>query len=108
MQEDIGKGIAKIITVTLEGAIKVDVPVVGSILAAIETWLLGKLTDIVFANCDGIVAVEMRAMMGRDLHLLTNSGRSKFSTTTTHHGTDSPTGCGGNSVYDVLWSITPL
>jgi hypothetical protein len=108
MQEDIGKGVAKIITVTLEGAIKVDVPVIGSILAAIETWLLGKLTDIVFANCDGIVAVEMRAMMGRDLHILTNSGRNKVSITTTHHGTDSATGCGANSVYDVLWSITPL
>ena len=40
------------------------VPVVGSILAAIETWLLGKLTDIVFAKCDGIVGVEMRAMIG--------------------------------------------
>jgi hypothetical protein len=108
MQEDIGKGVAKIVTVALEGAIKVDVPVVGSVLAAIESWLLGKLTDVIFADCDGLVAVEMRAMIGRDLHILTNSGRTKFSTTTTHHGTDSAAGCFGNSVYDVLWSITPL
>ncbi len=108
MQEDIGKGIAKIVTVALEGAIKVNIPVVGSVLGAIENWLLGKLTDIVFANCDGLVAVEMRAMMGRDLHILTNNGRTKLTVTTTHHGTDSATGCGANSVYDVTWSITPL
>src|SRR5579885_2855667 len=108
MQEDIGKGIAKIVTVALEGAIKINIPVVGSVLGAIENWLLGKLTDIVFANCDGLVAVEMRAMMGRDLHILTNNGRTKLTVTTTHHGTDSATGCGANSVYDVIWSITPL
>jgi hypothetical protein len=108
MQEDIGRGIAKIVTVTLEGAIKVEVPVVGSILGAIESWLLGKLTDVIFAKCDGIVAAEMRAMMGRDLFMLTNNGRNPVTVTTTHHGTDSPTGCGANSVYQVTWTIRPL
>ena len=108
MQEGIGRGIAKFVTVTLQGATDISVPVIGSILSAAEGWLLGKLTDIVFARCDGIVAVEMRAMMGRDLYMMTNNGRNPLTVTTTHHGTDSDVGCGGNSVYDVTWTIRPL
>jgi hypothetical protein len=108
MQEDIGKGIVKIVSVTLEGAIKVTFPVVGSILGAVENWLLGQLTNIIFQICDGVVAVEMRAMMGRDLFKMTDNGNKPLTVTTTHQGTDSPTGCGANSVYEVTWSIKPL
>ena len=108
MQEDIEKGVAKIVSVALAGAIKVTIPVVGSVLGAIESWLLGQLTDIVFQECDGLVAVEMRAMMGRDLFLLTGNGSQTFTVTTTHQGTVSAATCFGNSVYEVTWSIRPL
>ena len=107
MEETIGEGIAKIVTVTIQSATKINIPVVGSIVSAIEGWLLSQLTSIVFANCDGIVAVEMRAMMGSDLLKLVGNGAQKFTTTTTHQGTDSATGCGSNSVYEVTWSIAP-
>lgn len=108
MEQDIEQGIAKIVTVTIESATKITIPVVGSILGAIENWLLGQLTSIVFANCDGLVAVEMRAMMGSDLLRLVGNGAQKFTTTTAHQGTDSATGCGSNSVYEVTWSIQPV
>jgi hypothetical protein len=108
MQDDIAKGVVKIISVKLVAAIAISVPVVGSVLGLIENWLLGKLTDIAFQNCDGVVAVELRAMMGRDLYLLTDSGRKTVTVTTDHPGTDSATGCGANSDYEVTWTIKPL
>jgi hypothetical protein len=108
MQEDIAKGVVKIISVKILAAISISVPVVGSILGLIETWLLGKLTDIAFQNCDGVVAVELRAMMGRDLYLLTDSGRKTVTIKTEHAGTTSATGCGDNSDYEVTWTIKPL
>ena len=108
MEVDIGKGIAKIISAALGGAIKASVPVVGSILAPVEDWLMGQLTSIVFADCDGVVAVGLEAMMGRDLFMMTNNGAKPVVVTTTHNGTDLPVGCFGNSVYQVTWSITPL
>jgi hypothetical protein len=108
MEEDIGKGIEKIISASLGGAIKASVPVVGSILAPVEDWLMGQLTSIVFSDCDGVVAVGLEAMMGRDLFMMTNNGTKPVIVTTTHNGTTSPVGCGGNSVYQVTWSITPL
>jgi hypothetical protein len=108
MQEDIAKGIVKIVAVKILAAIAISVPVVGSILSAVESWLMGKLTDAVFQSCDGVVAVELRAMLGRDLFILTNNGRKTVTVTTNHPGTDSPTGCGANSNYDVIWTIRPL
>jgi hypothetical protein len=108
MQEDIAKGIVKIIAVKILGEITLSVPVVGSILSIIETWLMGKLTDAIFESCDGVVAVELRAMMGRDLYTLTDSGRKTVTITTPHEGTDSPTLCGGKSDYEVTWTIRPL
>ncbi|MBI1218691.1 MAG: hypothetical protein GC186_09115 [Rhodobacteraceae bacterium] len=108
MEEDIAKGVVKFVETKLTGALSVSIPVLGSVLGAIEGWLLGKLNDIIFAKCDGLVAVEMRAMMGRDLFLMTDSGTKTFTTVTTHQGTDSATGCGANSIYEVTWTIKPL
>lgn len=108
MQEDIAKGVVKIISVKLLAAIAISVPVVGSILGLVEKWLLDKLTDTAFQNCDGIVAVELRAMIGRDLYLLTDNGRKTVTVKTDHPGTDSPTGCGAKSDYEVTWTIKPL
>jgi hypothetical protein len=78
------------------------VPVIGSALSAIEGWLLGQLTDVAFENRDGVVAAELRAMMGRDLYALTGNGQHPLTVTTTHRGADI------DSLYDVTWSITPL
>jgi hypothetical protein len=109
MEADIEQGIVKIASVILEGATKISIPVVGSILSAAEGWLINQLAGFIsFGRCDGMVAAEMRAMFGRDLLMLTNNGTTKFSTTTTHQGTDSPDGCGANSIYEVTWSIQPL
>jgi hypothetical protein len=108
MQEDIAKGIAKFLSVKIVGAISLSLPVVGSILGMIESWVLGKLTDAVFESCDGVVAVELRAMMGRDLFILTDNGRKTVTVKTRHPGTNSPTSCGANSDYEVTWTIKPL
>lgn len=108
MQEDIAKGVVKFISVKILAAITLSVPVVGSILGVIESWLMDKLTEAAFKSCDGVVAVELRAMMGRDLYLLTDNGRKKVTVKTPHKGTDSPTACGARSEYEVIWTIKPL
>ena len=108
MQEDIAKGIANIVSVTIAGALTISVPVVGSVVGAIESWLMGQLTDAIFESCDGVVAVELRAMLGRDLFMLTDNGKKPLIVTTKHPGTASPSSCGANSEYEVTWSIEPL
>jgi hypothetical protein len=108
MQEDIAKGVLKFVEVKILAAVTLSVPVVGSILGKIESWLLGKLTAAVFKSCDGVVAVELRAMMGRDLFILTGNGTQTVTVKTQHPGTGSPTACGANSNYDVTWTIEPL
>ena len=84
MQEDIGKGVAKFVSVALVDAVQIAVPVIGSALSAIEGWVLGQLTDVAFENRDGVVAAELRAMMGRDLYALTGNGHHPLTVTTTH------------------------
>jgi hypothetical protein len=108
MQEDIGKGVVKFVSVKLAAAISVSVPVFGPILGVAEGWLMDKLSGALFESCDGVVAAEMRAMMGRDLYILTGNGTHPLKVTTQHPGTHSPTSCGANSNYDVTWTITPL
>lgn len=108
MQEQIAQGIAQFVQVKLLAATAISVPVVGSILALAEKWVLGKLSAAIFKSCDGVVAVEMRAMMGRDLFIMTDHGRKTVTVTTVHPGTTSPTACGANSEYEVTWSIKPL
>jgi len=78
-------------------------PVIGSLLGSLADYLLGKLGEIVFANCDGLVAAESIVYSGRDLFLKTRDG--PVTVTTVHHGT--PAGCGDNSVYEVTWTIGP-
>lgn len=106
MEEDIAKGIVKFLSVKLAAAI--TVPVLGPITNLIEGWLLEKLSDAIFESCDGVVATELLAMMGRDLFIMTDNGNKTVKVTTTHHGTSSPTACGANSEYKVTWSIKPL
>jgi hypothetical protein len=100
----LGAGIGAIIGVELAGNLLA--PVIGSLLGSLVAFLIGKLGDLVFADCDGLVAAEHIALTGRDLHLKTANG--PLTMTTTHPGTDSPTGCGANSQYEVTWSIKRL
>ncbi len=96
--KDIGAGLG-ITTVEVAGA---AAPVIGSLIAVLSGWLIQQLNSIINAKCDGVVAVEQAVLMGRALQQKAAHG---FSTTTIHHGTDSATGCGANSVYEVTWSI---
>jgi hypothetical protein len=93
ISKDLGAGIGAILGVELAGSILA--PVIGSLLGSLVGWLLDQLGGIVFADCDGLVAAEQVAFTGRDLYLKTVSG--PVTATTTHPGTDSPTGCGANS-----------
>ncbi len=86
------------------GSLTSAVPVIGPMLGIVGSWLLSELTSIVFADCDGLVAVEQVVLLGRDLYVKTGVG--SYRVTTTHPGTDSATGCGANSLYEVSWSIT--
>jgi hypothetical protein len=109
MEEDIGKGIVKFVSVKIQGALASNVPVIGSVIGAIASWALDKMSAAIFASCDGIVAAELRAMMGRDLFIMTENGKNTVTITTKHHGTDAPAACGpNNSDYDVTFTIKPL
>jgi hypothetical protein len=59
MKEDIGKGIVKFVSVKIQEALTINVPVIGSIIGTIESWLLDKLSAAIFESCDGIVAAEL-------------------------------------------------
>ena len=68
-------------------------------------WVAGKLEGILFANCDGTVAASDHAFDPAQLARQTAGGQV-ISATDDNKGTDSATGCGGNSRYFVDWSIT--
>jgi hypothetical protein len=101
VSKSLGAGVGAIVGVELVG--NIIAPVIGSLLGALAGYLIGKLGNIVFADCDGLVAAEQIALPGRDLHLKTANG--PLTATTVHYGTDSPSGCGSNSQYEVIWSI---
>ena len=81
----------------------VVMPVVGTILGAAAGWLVGEVTSLLDANCDGPVAVEQPTFKGVDLWNQTQS--HPLTHTTFHPGIDSNNGCGSNSQYNVTWSI---
>jgi hypothetical protein len=81
------------------------VPVMGSVLAILAGWLVSELGDILKSgHCDGVVAVELAVISGRDLFANTLNERHKV--TTVHPGIESPWGCGPTSEYTVEWSIS--
>lgn len=86
------------------------IPGLGTAIGALAGWLAGELTGILDANCDGPVAAEQNTFTYSDLLQRTTNGN--FAETTQHPGTNSATGCGGNSMYYVSWHIqkiaTPL
>ena len=75
----------------------------GSLLGAGAGWLAGQLVGLLTANCDGAVAMEQDTFSYNDL--ITNTAHGQFKHSTRHPGTDSPRGCGSNSVYIVNWHM---
>ncbi len=99
--KSLGAGVGVIVGVEIAGTIVA--PVIGSLLGSLAGWLLDKLGGIVFADCDGLVAAEQLAMTGVELYLKTDG--VSLTGTTSHPGTDSADGFGGNSQYEVTWTI---
>jgi hypothetical protein len=77
-------------------------PVIGSILGAAAGWLVESLANIVFANCDGPVAVEQAVLSGAAMRSATLAGQA-VTQQTTHRGHSSGAGC-RDSLYRVSWS----
>ncbi|MDB5730875.1 MAG: hypothetical protein JWQ03_770 [Variovorax sp.] len=67
-------------------------------------FVLSKVGAFLFQDCDGLVAVEQVDFSGCDLRFKTGNHKMN-SVVTVHPGTDSPTGCGSNSKYEVTRSI---
>jgi hypothetical protein len=80
---------------------------VGTLIALVGTqaagWVIDKLDDIIFANCDGTVAAADHVFTAAQLGQKTANG-AVFRTEDDNKGSNSPDGCGGNSRYYVTWS----
>jgi hypothetical protein len=83
-----------------------DMPELDSALEQIAKWLGDELISIFNTLCDGAVAAEQDTFVGSDLFARTANG--PFAQSTRHPGTDSPHGCGGNSMYIVNWHVTQI
>jgi hypothetical protein len=75
------------------------VPIFGSALGALAGWLVGKLTGVIFADCDGPVAIGVHIYTGEQLVQNITGGQKISETNVEHLGSNSPDGCGANSVY---------
>ncbi len=102
--ESTGEKLATAGGAAIGAAIGSTIPGLGTALGALAGWLAGQLTSMINANCDGAVAAEQDTFNLADLNAKTSTG-GKFSHTTKHPGTDSPHGCGSNSMYYVNWHI---
>ncbi len=71
----------------------------GSSLAFADKYL----GDILTSYCDGTVAADKIVTNGQEIAQWTTTG--SHSVFTTYHGTDSPIGCGSNSLYYVTWHV---
>ncbi|OOG56201.1 hypothetical protein B0E48_08310 [Rhodanobacter sp. C03] len=81
------------------------VPVYGSLLGKV-TDAIGSLINIVNPDCDGPVVAGSVPATGAELFEMTHTG-STYRRTLAFPGVDSSPGCGGNSYYEVTYSITP-
>jgi hypothetical protein len=82
------------------------IPDLGQGLGAFATWIGGKLVALLNANCDGPVAAEQNTCTYADLTAKMANG--PFTQRTKHPGTNSPSGCGSNSVYYVNWHMVEI
>jgi hypothetical protein len=78
-------------------------PVIGTAIVALGTWLVTNLISVLFADCDGPVAAEQVALKGGELW--TRTAHGSYSHITYHPGLDSSGGCGSNSKYNIYWTI---
>jgi hypothetical protein len=62
------------------------------------------LNDIMFIDCDGVVAGDAFSFPVNTLQSVAAQGRH----TGRYPGSDSAVGCGGNSLYFVDWSLRPM
>jgi hypothetical protein len=85
----------------------VVLPIIGTALGAFVGYLISEGVDALFADCDGVVAFEQAALNGQALWNATPYAHST-ELMTEHSGTDSPHGCGANSLYDVSWGYSRL
>jgi hypothetical protein len=81
------------------------IPGLGTALGAVAGWLAGELTTMINANCDGAVAAEQNTFTYEQL--IAKTAHGKFTQVTRHPGTNSPHGCGSNSMYIVTWHMQP-
>lgn len=82
----------------------IGMPELDSALEKVAKWLGDEIISIINTRCDGPVAAEQNSFRYDDLIAKTSHGT--FSHSTKHPGTDSPSGCGRNSVYIVNWHLT--
>jgi hypothetical protein len=75
------------------------VPIAGSALGALSGWLVGELTSVIFADCDGPVAIGVHIYTGEQLIQGVSGGNKIVEANVQHNGSDSPVGCGANSIY---------
>jgi hypothetical protein len=85
--------------------------IAGSLLGAAAALIIDQSTKyllgLLSADCDGVVANEAIVYRnGRDLQMQVQSQGPVINVKTRHDGTDSPEGCGGNSLYWVFWSVS--
>jgi len=80
-------------------------PLPGTAIAAASKSWIDDLVGVIFADCDGPVAGADHVYSGAQLSNLTAGGKV-LTMTDKDPGTDSPHGCGGNSMYYVTWSIS--
>jgi hypothetical protein len=76
------------------------VPLIGSALGALAGWIVGSAGGLIFANCDGPVAAGVHVLDNTTINGGTASGSDH------NLGEDSPAGCGSNSDYNVVWSVS--
>jgi len=73
--------------------------------ATIARAVVAVLGVLAFANCDGPVAGETITVDGNILNSWALSPNTRHTETRDYPGSDSPSGCGSNSHYNVTWSV---
>ena len=71
---------------------------------SVVNGILNELFSIIFADCDGTVASDKIVVPRAQLDDWTDPAGG-HSEKRHYPGSNSPTGCGSNSIYDVTWSI---
>lgn len=97
---------------TADQLAKMGAGLAGADAAALATGLpgllligLSELWSWLSVDCDGPVAVDQISGPRYVLDAWTDNPAQSVRTQTRYPGSDSPVGCGGNSDYEVIWSL---